>query len=159
MSHQHVSPRPGESPPFHFEDRWSAAADADAVWAILERVEQWPQWWPGLSEAEPVDDRVAPGSRARLLVRTPIGTGLRFIIEAEQVRAPHMISFSAHGDLRGHGIWTLSQHHERATEIESLWFVTSTRLPIRMLRPLSGLMHTAVMRAGERGLTARLLQS
>ncbi|WP_209325241.1 SRPBCC family protein [Brevibacterium renqingii] len=155
MTHVHVTPRAGESSPFHFDDQWTAEAEAEAVWAILERVEEWPQWWRGLSSAEPVGERLVCGSRARILVHTPLGTPLRFVIEAQEVRAPQLISFSAHGDLRGHGVWTLKEDR-RCTQIESLWCVTTARRSIRMLRPLSGLMHAVVMRAGERGLAARL---
>lgn len=155
MSHEHVRQRAGESAPFHFDDRWTVEAGREPVWAVLEEVEAWPQWWPGLAGAHWFEDRIIPGSRADIQVRTPIGMSLCFTIAAEHVDAPRRISFSAHGDLRGEGVWTLTPHGS-STHIDSLWCVTTTRPVIRALRPLSGLMHALVMRAGERGLRRRL---
>ncbi|WP_166971156.1 SRPBCC family protein [Brevibacterium atlanticum] len=155
MSHDHVTPRAGESSPFHFDDRWSVDADIDTVWAVLERVDEWPQWWPGLAAVEPVGDKVRPGSRAQVVVRTPIGVPLRFTLEVEALTAPNLVVLRAHGDLRGEGVWTVSEH-DGTTHVDSLWCVTSTRTMIRILRPVASLMHAIVMRAGERGLAARL---
>ncbi|HJF76215.1 MAG TPA: SRPBCC family protein [Brevibacterium linens] len=165
MSHEHVTPQPGKSAPFHFDDRWIVDAGIESVWAVLERVDQWPGWWPGLTAAEKVgaaqadvdaaDLPVTPGSRARLLVHAPIGWSLRFSIEVDEVDAPHLIRFRANGDLRGEGRWTLTAS-AGVTTIDSLWCVTTSRTIIRAMRPLSGVMHGAVMRAGERGLQSRL---
>jgi len=165
MSHDHVTPQPGESAPFHFNYRWTTDAGIESVWAVLEQVDEWPGWWPGLTAAERVgaaqadvdaaDLPVTPGSRARLLVHAPVGWSLRFSIEVEEVDAPHHIRFRASGDLRGEGRWTLTAT-EGVTTIDSLWCVTTSRTIISAMRPLSGLMHGAVMRAGERGLRSRL---
>ena len=165
MSHDHVTPLAGESAAFHFDDRWIVDAGIESVWAILERVDEWPGWWPGLTAAEKVgaaqadvdaaDLPVIPGSRARLLVHAPIGWSLRFSIEVDEVDAPHLIRFRANGDLRGEGRWALTAF-DGVTTIDSLWCVTTSRTIIRAMRPLSGLMHGAVMRAGERGLRSRL---
>ncbi|SDS85174.1 Polyketide cyclase / dehydrase and lipid transport [Brevibacterium siliguriense] len=167
MSHDHVTPRTGESAPFHFDDRWIVEAGIESVWAVLERVDQWPQWWPGLTAAERVgpghvdddaaDISVAAGSRARLVVRAPIGWSLRFSIEVDEVDAPHLIRFRSNGDLRGEGRWSLTAS-EAGTTIDALWCVTTSRAVVRVMRPLSGLMHGAVMAAGERGLRSRLAE-
>ena len=163
MTHDHVTPLAGESAPFHFDERWIVDAGIESVWAVLERVDQWPEWWPGLTAAErvgvghdeAVDISVTPGSRARLLVRAPIGWSLRFSIEVDEVDAPHLIRFQSDGDLRGEGLWTLTAS-EGVTAIDAMWCVATTRTIIRAMRPLSGLMHGAVMSAGERGLRRRL---
>ncbi|HJE76792.1 MAG TPA: SRPBCC family protein [Brevibacterium epidermidis] len=163
MTHDHVTPLAGESALFHFDERWIVDAGIESVWAVLERVDQWPEWWPGLTAAErvgvghdeAVDISVTPGSRARLLVRAPIGWSLRFSIEVDEVDAPHLIRFQSDGDLRGEGLWTLTAS-EGVTAIDAMWCVATTRTIIRAMRPLSGLMHGAVMSAGERGLRRRL---
>ena len=163
MSHDHVTPQAGESAAFHFDERWIVDAGIESVWAVLERVDQWPEWWTGLTAAERVgvghddaaDISVTPGSRARLLVRAPIGWSLRFTIEVDEVEAPNLIRFRSEGDLRGEGRWTLTAF-EGVTVIDALWCVTTNRTLIRAMRPLSGLMHGAVMAAGERGLRRRL---
>ncbi len=88
-------------------------------------------------------------------MRTPIGMPLRFTIEVDALQAPNRVALRVDGDLRGEGVWTLSEH-EGTTRVESYWCVTSTRTMIRILRPVASLMHAIVMRAGERGLAARL---
>lgn len=155
MNHDHVSRRAGESAPFHFDDRWTVDAEPEAVWAVLEKVDDWPKWWPGLSRAHRTDEPLSVGSRATILVRTPIGVPLEFVIEASRVKAPNLIEFRADGDLRGQGLWTLTDH-EGTSQIDSLWCVTTKRTGIRLLRPLAGLMHAIVMRFGERGLNSRM---
>lgn len=155
MSHEHVHPRTGESSCFHFETVWRVNASPDAVWAVLSQVADWPAWWPGLAAADPVGENVAPGSRAHIQVRSPIGLSLNFAIEAQTVEPPHRVSFAATGDLRGNGVWTLTAIGP-ITRIDSVWCVTTGRALIRVLRPLSGVMHAAVMRAGERGLAGKL---
>ncbi|MEY9259815.1 uncharacterized protein YndB with AHSA1/START domain [Brevibacterium epidermidis] len=165
MTHDHVTPLAGESAPFHFDERWIVDAGIESVWAVLERVDEWPGWWSGLTAAERIetgpggvdaeDLSVTTGSRARLLVRAPIGWSLRFTIEVEEVEAPQLIRFQSEGDLRGEGRWTLTAS-EGVTTIDAMWCVTTNRTLIRAMRPLSGLMHALVMRAGERGLRRRL---
>jgi uncharacterized protein YndB with AHSA1/START domain len=165
MTHDHVTPLAGESAPFHFDERWIVDAGIESVWAVLERVDEWPGWWSGLTAAERIetgpggvdaeDLSVTTGSRARLLVRAPIGWSLRFTIEVEEVEAPQLIRFQSEGDLRGEGRWTLTAS-EGVTTIDAMWCVTTNRTLIRAMRPLSGLMHALVMRAGERGLQRRL---
>ncbi|WP_152347920.1 SRPBCC family protein [Brevibacterium sp. CFH 10365] len=164
MSHAHVTPQAGESAPFHFDDRWIVDAGVESVWAVLERVDEWSQWWPGLTAGEEAGSAradpagattVTPGSRAHLLVHAPIGWSLRFAIEVDEADAPRLIRFRSDGDLRGEGLWTLTDVRG-TTEIDSLWCVTTTRMIVRAMRPLSRLMHGAVMRAGERGLRTML---
>ena len=158
MSHEHVSPRAGESAPFHFQDRWSVKADADAVWAVLEQVHAWPQWWPGLTEADVTvagPSGIAAGSRADIRIRTPLGVPLDFSLDVREVQPGRRVVLDAAGDLRGEGIWTLTES-QGLTHIDSLWCVVSPRPLIRLLRPTAGLMHSAVMRAGGRGLAARV---
>lgn len=155
QAHQHVRPHAGESAPFHFENTWRVDASPTQVWSVLSDVDSWPQWWPGLPVAVPVDDRIVPGSRADIQVESPIGVTLSFGIELQDTGPPRFVSFSATGDLRGTGVWSLEQMGP-ITTISSVWCVTTSRLSIRMLRPVATWMHSRVMRAGHRGLARRL---
>lgn len=153
--HQHVSPQSGESAAFHFENCWRVNARAVDVWSVLADIGSWPQWWPGLPVAEPADDTVAPGSRADIAVNSPIGLTLSFGIEVTDTNPPKLVTFSAVGDLRGAGAWSLEETGP-ITTITSVWCVTTRRSSIRMMRPVSTWMHSRVMRAGNRGLASRL---
>lgn len=153
--HEHVQSRPGESSAFHFESLWRVNAPIERVWSVLADVDSWPTWWPGLPAAESLDEVLAPGSRAQLEVRSPIGLRLNFGIALDDIAPPGFVSFTADGDLRGIGVWTLEQIGP-ITTISSTWCVTSARTLIRMVRPVSAMMHAYVMRAGHRGLARRL---
>ncbi|WP_231446840.1 SRPBCC family protein [Brevibacterium zhoupengii] len=153
--HDHVRPQAGESAPFHFENRWRVNASVRDVWSVLCDIEAWPQWWPGLPVAVPIDDTIAPGSRADIQVNSPIGMTLSFSIELHDAEAPNFVTFSAAGDLRGSGAWSLQQTGP-ITTISSVWCVNTRRRSIRLLRPVASSMHSRVMRAGHRGLASRL---
>lgn len=107
--HQHVRTHAGESAPFHFENRWRVNARLADVWSVLSEIESWPQWWPGLPVAVPADDEIVPGSRADIQVDSPIGVTLSFGIELQDTDPPNFVMFSAAGDLRGTGVWSLQQ--------------------------------------------------
>lgn len=153
--HRHVRPYTGESAPFHFENTWRVNASVTDVWSVLSDIESWPQWWPGLPVAVPVDDKISPGSRADIQVDSPIGVTLRFGIELQNIAPPNFVKFSATGDLRGIGEWSLHQTGP-ITIISSVWCVTTRRLPLRLLRPVATTMHSHVMSAGRHGLVIRL---
>lgn len=153
--HRHVKPHAGESAPFHFENQWRVNAAVADVWFVLSDIESWPQWWPGLPVAVPVDERIAPGSRADIQVISPIGLTLSFGIELQDTEPPNFVRFSAAGDLRGSGEWSLQQTGP-ITTISSVWCVTTRRMPIRLMRPVATRMHSIVMSAGHRGLVRRL---
>lgn len=153
--HRHVQPYAGESAPFHFENTWRVNAAVPDVWSVLSDIQAWPQWWPGLPVAVPVDERIMPGSRADIQVNSPIGVTLSFGIELQDTGPPNFVKFFAGGDLRGIGEWTLEQTGP-ITTISSVWCVTTRRVPIRLLRPVAKRMHSHVMSAGRRGLVRRL---
>lgn len=153
--HRHVRPYAGESAPFHFENQWRVNASVPDVWSVLSDIESWPQWWPGLPVAVPVDERIAPGSRADIQVNSPIGVTLSFGIELQNTNPPNFVKFTAAGDLRGIGEWSLHQMGP-ITTISFVWCVTTRRMPIRLMRPMATWMHSRVMSAGHRGLVRRL---
>lgn len=155
MNHVHARPDLRESPPFHFETRWLVADAPDRVWAVLSDVESWPQWWPGVGLATRLGGAVGQGSRADVTVRSPIGLALTMTLRVDDLDPPSRVTLSADGDLRGHGVWTVHRSGP-LTVIDSVWCVTTQRRTVRLIRPLSALMHSVVMRAGERGLRRRL---
>lgn len=154
-THRHVQSYAGESAPFHFENQWRVNASVADVWSVLSDIESWPQWWPGLPVAVPVDEGTASGSRADIQVNSPIGVTMSFGIELQDTDPPNFVKFFASGDLRGIGEWTLEQMGP-ITTISSVWCVTTRRMPIRLLRPVAKRMHSHVMSAGRRGLVRRL---
>jgi hypothetical protein len=174
---------------FTLRSVWRPDAPVAQVWSLLADPRfTWPDWWPGLtaSATGPVvgpDGLAAPGTWARLRVRSPLGYSLEFRLELRQTTAPsdgapgHAL-LDVSGDLEGsakvsvhaaaggaeRGVSTGSTDEGRTdegpAEVRLLWEVSPVPTWFRAAArigpgPLAW-AHAHVMRAGERGLTERL---
>jgi hypothetical protein len=162
---------------FELESVWRPAAPVTRVWSVLADPRfTWPDWWPGLSAAatRPVvgpDGLAAPGTWARLRVRSPLGYALAFRLDLAETTAPSdgepgRARLDVSGDLAGRADVTVSDvtvsdgAGRDAAEVRLLWQVSPVPVWFRAAarvgpRPLAW-AHAHVMRAGERGLAERL---
>lgn len=152
--HRHTRPQAGDSRVFHFETRWQIPAPRAQVWAVMSRIDTWPQWWPGIRQAQ----LNATGDTAAVTVASPLGYQLRFYLCLVAVEDPGHARIRATGDLRGSGELHLTQH-PGYTILRFWWCVVSPRRLVRLLAPLARLAHDRVMSAGQAGLVARLAES
>jgi hypothetical protein len=170
---------------FTLRSVWRPAVPVAQVWSVLADPRfTWPDWWPGLTAAETVpvvgpDGLAAPGTWARLRVRSPLGYALRFRLELRRTTAPSdgepgRALLDVTGDLEGSAEVTVSavsvgragaegstrSAGDSATEVQLLWQVSPVPVWFRAAArigpgPLAW-AHAHVMRAGERGLAERL---
>lgn len=137
-----------------FTGAWQLPAPPEVVYARLERLDLYPQWWPQVRAARRIDD-----DTCAVVVRSRLPYSLRVIAhrhEADQVTGRLHARLS--GDLIGFVGWTLRAHAD-GTRAEFHEEVVATRALLRMLavlRPALHANHSAMMRAGERGLRAHL---
>jgi hypothetical protein len=176
---------------FVLESAWRPPAPVARVWPVLADPRfTWPDWWPGLtaSAAHPVvgpDGLAAPGTWARLRVRSPLGYALRFRLDLAQTTAPSdggpgLARLDVSGDLAGRAEVTVSgvsagsagessagensagenSAGESTTEVRLVWQVSPVPAWFRAASSIApgplAWAHARVMRAGERGLAARL---
>ncbi|MCM2415214.1 SRPBCC family protein [Streptomyces sp. RKAG290] len=140
---------------YRFVSIWDLSAPPAAVYELLERVEHYPQWWPQFREVTPVDD--ASGiTRIRSLLPYDL---------VMTVRARHrdpgsgILEVTLTGHLEGWARWTVTPHGagSRATYEQE---VDVRRRLMRVLavpgRAVFRANHALMMRAGRRGLAARL---
>lgn len=168
--HVHVTPREGESAPFHFTSQWAFGRPAAEVWDVFADLARWPEWWPGVREVsvrDPGDDG-GEGTRAVLCVARPVLSDLRLDLRVRQTDPPHEAFVEVDGDLRGHGHWhavddasadgssTAGRGAAAHCRIEFVWCVVTRSLPTRLLRGAAGAAHRRVMDAGCEGLRERL---
>ena len=148
---------------YSFVSRWAVPVPAERAWAELERM-LLPgadrRWWPQLTLPMP-PRRLAPGERAVLAVRSPLGYSLRMRLEITDVDPGRALGAASDGDLRGSGRVMVGSDGDAASVIEFHWDV-ETRKPWMnatawALRPVFERAHAHVMRRGERGLR-RLLE-
>lgn len=151
MAHQHVTARPGESRPFHFETIWQVPASPAQTWQVLSDIPAWPTWWPGVKAARTLRAR----EHAHLVVQNPLGHRLQLDLTLVADHPPFSATFTVAGDLRGTGTVDL-RAVGRNTRATITWCVVTRHRLIRVLRPLAAPSHAAVMAAGQRGLNRRL---
>lgn len=140
---------------YRFVSIWDLAAPPAAVYALLQRVEEYPHWWPQVREVTPVDEHSGT-TRIRSLVPYDLVTTVR-----ERRRDPlaGVLEVTLTGDLEGWARWTVTPHGSgsRATYEQE---VEVRRRLMRVLavpgRPVFRANHALMMRAGRRGLAARL---
>ncbi|NBE51497.1 SRPBCC family protein [Streptomyces boluensis] len=136
---------------YRFRSVWNLPARPDAVYAVLERAEEYPLWWRQVREVTRVDDDTG---RARFRSALPYD----LFVTARAVRrdpAAGVLEIVMSGDLDGWARWTLGAVgggtralYEQEVEVR--------RPLMRALavpgRPVFRFNHALMMRSGERGL-------
>ncbi|WP_137990486.1 SRPBCC family protein [Streptomyces vilmorinianum] len=141
---------------YRFRSVWPLAAPPDAVFAVLERAEDYPQWWPQVREVVPVDELTGT-ARFRSLLPYDL------VVTAEARRrdpVARVLEVALRGDLEGWARWTLVAADGPGTRALYEQEVEVTSPLMRRLavpgRPVFRANHALMMRAGRRGLAARL---
>ncbi|MFE4591486.1 SRPBCC family protein [Streptomyces laurentii] len=142
---------------FRFRSVWRLAAPPEAVYAVLERAEEYPRWWPQVREVVPRDARTGT-ARFRSVLPYDL------VVTAEARRrdlAAGVLEVGLGGDLEGWARWTLSALpggagtralYEQEVEVRDR-LMRAFAVPGRLLFRAN---HALMMRGGRRGLAARL---
>ncbi|MFG2645107.1 SRPBCC family protein [Streptomyces sp. NPDC048370] len=140
---------------YRFRSVWQLAAPPEAVYAVLERAEEYPRWWPQVREVVPVDD-VTGTARFRSFLPYDL------VVTAEaRLRDPdaRVLEVALRGDLEGWARWTLTSRGPGTRALYEQEVEVTSPLMRRLAvpgRPVFRANHALMMRAGERGLAARL---
>ena len=140
---------------YRFVSTWELPAPPRAVYAHLESVEHYPRWWPQVREVTRVDE-----SSGTARIRSLLPYDLVVTLRARRHDVPGgVLEVTLTGDLDGWARWTVVPDGagSRATYEQE---VVVRRGLMRVLavpgRPLFRANHALMMRAGRRGLAARL---
>ncbi|ONK15693.1 SRPBCC family protein [Streptomyces sp. MP131-18] len=140
---------------FRFHGDWSVAAPSAAVYAALDRPEDYPRWWPQVREVV----RTGPDTgTCRFRSFLPFALRVTVVATTRDPRAG-VLEIALGGDLAGRLRWTLTRwdggtcaHYDQETELRKPFL----RHLARPARPVLTANHMAMMRAGQRGLRAWL---
>ncbi|GAA3397648.1 SRPBCC family protein [Streptomyces roseoviridis] len=142
---------------YRFRSIWRLAAPPDAVYAVLERAEDYPRWWPQVREVRPLDDTTGTARFRSLLPYDLVVTvGAR-----RRDPAAGILEIALGGDLEGWARWTLTALpggsgtralYEQEVEVQNP-LMRALAVPGR---PFFRVNHALMMRGGRRGLAARL---
>lgn len=143
----------GAAGEYVFLDEWDVAAPREAVFGAIADARTYPEWWRPVYISTEADGPPAVGveSRQHFKGRLPYTLKTRSRIVA--LDPPSRVEADVVGDLRGKGIWTLSER-DGGTHVRFDWTVFADRPLIRrltpVLRPLFRWNHNwAVARARE----------
>ncbi|MGW1255340.1 SRPBCC family protein [Streptomyces sp. NPDC002513] len=140
---------------YRFRSLWPLPAPPAAVYAALERAENYPQWWRQVREVIRLDD-----TTEIVRVRSLLPYDLTFT--AREVRrdpAAGVLQAALSGDLEGWARWTVTAaasgtlaRYDQEVEVTKP-LLRRWALPGR---PVFRANHWLMMRAGRRGLRAHL---
>lgn len=120
---------------FRFDRRWSFPCSAEHLWAVLERVDEYPCWWPWLRRLDLDPPRLESGARARCVVTAPVTPfSLRLAVELVDVVPARSIDAAVTGNLFGRGTLTIVPGGEDACTARLHWDV---KVVHRALGPLA----------------------
>ncbi|MEV7195655.1 SRPBCC family protein [Streptomyces sp. NPDC093510] len=140
---------------YRFRSVWDLPGAPSGVYAALECAEDYPQWWPQVREVNPLDDRSG-------VVRFRSFLPYDLVVTAEERRrdpAAGILEIGMTGDLDGWARWTVTATPTGARARYDQEVDVRRPLMRRLAlpgRPLFLLNHALMMRAGRRGLAARL---
>ncbi|MDJ0464841.1 SRPBCC family protein [Streptomyces sp. H27-C3] len=140
---------------YRFRTVWDLAAPPAAVYAALERAEDYPLWWPQVRQVTPVDERTGTARFRSLLPYDFVVT----VTERRRDPAAGVLEAAMTGDLEGWARWTVTAHgagtrahYEQEVEVRKP-LVRRLAVPGR---PFFIANHALMMRGGRRGLAALL---
>ena len=150
-------------PAYQFVTEWRLRAPIDAVFAVVDATDEWPEWWPQVRAVSSLADGGADGLGTMLRMdfvgRLPYH--LRFDLRVVERMPPTRLAGDATGELEGRGEWTL-RDEAGWTVVRYVWAVRTTRAWMNVFAPLPfvdeifRMNHHAVMRGGLRGIRQRL---
>lgn len=144
---------------FRFRSVWRLAAPPEDVFAVLERAEEYPAWWPQVREVRGLDE-----SRGMARIRSLLPYDLW--ITGRAVRrdpAAGVLEMEITGDVEGWARWTVSGGSDgfAATAVYEQRVEVRKPLMRKLItpgRPLFRANHALMMRAGQRGLRRLLVR-
>ncbi|MCX5282144.1 MULTISPECIES: SRPBCC family protein [unclassified Streptomyces] len=140
---------------YRFHSEWELPAPPAAVYAALERAENYPLWWPQVREVTPVDDRSGV-----IRIRSTLPYDITFTARAaRRDPAAGVLEIAMTGDLDGWARWTLDVTGPGTRARYDQEVRVTTALLRRLAvpgRPFFRANHALMMRAGRRGLRTYL---
>jgi len=146
---------------YHLLSTWQIEAPLDEVYGAIYDSLHWPDWWPGLQQAEqtaPGDAR-GIGCKRRYSWQGDLPYAVTFEVNTTRIENLLNIEGTTEGDLEGTGCWHFRQQDSLST-VQFEWHVRTTKWWWKLLEPVARPMfirnHGLLMAQGAAGLARRL---
>ena len=137
-----------------FIDEWDVAAPIEQVFDALADARTYPDWWKPVYKEVEADGPPEVGAVARHYFQGRLPYKLRTTARITRYERPTVVESEVEGDLRGHGIWTLTRADGRV-HVRFDWRVYADRPLLRyltlVLRPALRWNHNWAIKRGMGG--------
>jgi len=120
---------------YEFADEWDVAAPREAVFAAIADARSYPTWWKPVYLGVEADGELAVGHESRQHFKGRLPYHLRTRSRITRLEPPYAIGAEVEGDLRGTGLWTLTET-AAGTHVRFDWRVHADRPLLRLLTPV-----------------------
>jgi uncharacterized protein YndB with AHSA1/START domain len=138
-----------------FVDEWDVDAPQQAVFEALADARTYPTWWTPIYREVDADGPPRVGCASRQKFKANLPYTLSTISTIVRLDAPREFEVEVVGDLRGHGVWTLSPADGKV-HVRFDWRVHADRPLLRTLtpplRPLFRWNHNVAIKRAMAGL-------
>jgi uncharacterized protein YndB with AHSA1/START domain/quercetin dioxygenase-like cupin family protein len=121
---------------YDFVDEWDVRAPMQPVFDALADGRTYPEWWRPVYIAVETDGPPAAGSVSRQHFKGKLPYHLHTTSTITEYEPPHRLVADVEGDLRGRGVWTLTDRGEEVTHVRFDWSVFADRKLLRTLTPV-----------------------
>ena len=118
-----------------FADEWDVAAPREAVFDALADGRTYPEWWRPVYIDVDSDGPPAVGKESRQHFKGRLPYHLHTRSRIERCDRPNALVADVDGDLRGRGVWTLTET-ANGTHVRFDWQVHADRRLLRVLTPV-----------------------
>jgi uncharacterized protein YndB with AHSA1/START domain len=119
-----------------FVDEWEVDAPRESVFAAIADARSYPVWWKPVYLAVESEGEPAVGKESRQRFKGRLPYHLRTRSRITRLEPPYVIGAEVDGDLRGTGLWTLTENEDGTTHVRFDWRVHADRLLLRLLTPV-----------------------
>jgi uncharacterized protein YndB with AHSA1/START domain len=119
-----------------FLDEWDVDAPREAVFEALADASTYPQWWAPVYIAVETDGPPEVRRVAHSEFKGRLPYHLKTRSEIVRLEPPAELEVEVEGDLRGRGVWTLTEPQNGRVHVRFDWRVYADRRLLRYLTPL-----------------------
>jgi len=121
---------------YAFVDEWDVRAPLQPVFDALADGRTYPEWWKPVYLAVEADGPPQVGAVSRQHFKGKLPYHLHTTSEITEFEPPTRVVAEVEGDLRGRGIWTLTDKGDGVTHVRFDWTVFADRKLLRTLTPV-----------------------